>query len=21
REVWEDLKKVRDYLDSLPPRA
>ena len=21
RETWEDLKKVRDYLDSLPPRA
>ncbi len=21
REVWEDLKKVRDYLDNLPPRA
>jgi DNA polymerase len=20
RETWEDLKKVRDYLDSLPPR-
>lgn len=20
REVWEDLKKVRDYLDSVPPR-
>jgi uracil-DNA glycosylase len=19
REVWEDMKKVRDYLDSLPP--
>lgn len=21
REVWEDLKKVRDYLDNLPPRS
>ena len=21
RETWEDLKKVRDYLDSLPPRT
>jgi len=21
RETWEDLKKVRDYLDSLPPQA
>ncbi len=21
RETWEDLKKVRDYLDNLPPRA
>ncbi len=21
REVWEDLKKVRDYLDNLPPRT
>lgn len=21
RETWEDLKKVRDYLDSLPPRS
>ncbi len=21
REVWEDLKKVRDYLDNLPPRV
>jgi DNA polymerase len=21
REVWEDLKRVRAYLDSLPPRA
>ena len=21
REVWEDLKKVRNYLDSLPPRT
>jgi uracil-DNA glycosylase family 4 len=21
REVWEDLKKVRAYLDSLPPRT
>jgi uracil-DNA glycosylase len=20
RETWEDLKKVRDYLDNLPPR-
>ena len=20
RETWEDLKKVRDYLDSLPPK-
>ncbi|HVS20914.1 MAG TPA: uracil-DNA glycosylase [Pyrinomonadaceae bacterium] len=20
RETWEDLKKVRDYLDSVPPR-
>ena len=20
-EVWEDLKKVRNYLDSLPPRT
>jgi len=20
RETWEDLKKVRDYLDALPPR-
>jgi DNA polymerase len=21
RETWEDLKKVRDYLDNLPPRT
>jgi DNA polymerase len=21
RETWEDLKKVRDYLDNLPPRS
>ncbi len=21
RETWEDLKKVRDYLDKLPPRT
>jgi uracil-DNA glycosylase len=21
RETWEDLKKVRDYLDALPPRS
>jgi DNA polymerase len=21
RETWEDLKKVRDYLDNLPPRV
>ena len=21
RETWEDLKKVRDHLDSLPPRS
>jgi len=21
RETWEDLKRVRDYLDSLPPRT
>lgn len=21
RETWEDLKKVRDYLDSIPPKA
>jgi len=21
RETWEDLKKVRDYLDTLPPRT
>src|SRR5712691_7064552 len=21
RETWEDLKKVRDYLESVPPRA
>jgi uracil-DNA glycosylase family 4 len=21
RETWEDLKKVRDYLDSVPPKA
>jgi DNA polymerase len=21
REVWEDMKKVRSYLDSLPPRT